>query len=765
MKGQQVFFFSLPQTALTPAHDGSHRPHAPFPASGDAGQIISNSRYFHRYVRRYSMFKPTRIRAVSCVVAAAIMAGALAGCGSSSGSSSESSSAQESSAEATTMVPVLTESSDSSSTEDTGTPVTNLSKIDNSKWQYNADDDVYYQLGISYCENPADASYETLAVFVPGAYMNATDNGDGTYTCTINTTATVGDSGYTAETAPIVFPVNTPGYVAQAALTEYQSFKDYTDQGFIYVHAGCRGRDAGAPAGVTDLKAAIRYLRYNDGNIAGSMDRIFTFGMSGGGAQSALLGVTGDSSLYDDYLTAIGAVQGVSDAVAGSMCWCPITSIDSADEAYEWQMGNTRTDLSDDEQQLSDDLTAAFADYINNLGLKDEDGNTLTLEATDDGRYQSGTYYEYIKSVVEDSLNEFLADTTFPYDADAATSNGGPGGAGGPGDGGAPDGAAPDGNGAPDGAAPGADAAGGADDATDNSAADNSKETDSAAETSKNDDSAAASSTDSAKSSSVDTAKDASTDKSTASDAKGTDSGTSENDTSKDASADGNVDYTAIDDINRGNVSTVPGVTISGTYQTAQDYIDALNANGTWVKYDADTNRATITSLADFSAAVKLASKSLGAFDELDDGQGENTLFGYGDGKGAHFDSIMASILKKEGSSYADDYASDLEKTDSEGHDAQYRLNMYSPLYYLMENSDGYQTSNVAKFFRINTGIFQSDTAVTTEANLALALKNYGCDVDFNAVWGLKHTMAEPAGGDSTTNFIQWVNDCVAQMN
>lgn len=711
------------------------------------------------------MFKPTRIRAVSCVVAAAIMAGALAGCGSSSGSSSESSSAQESSAEATTMVPVLTESSDSSSTEDTGTPVTNLSKIDNSKWQYNADDDVYYQLGISYCENPADASYETLAIFVPGAYMNATDNGDGTYTCTINTTATVGDSGYTAETAPIVFPVNTPGYVAQAALTEYQSFKDYTDQGFIYVHAGCRGRDAGAPAGVTDLKAAIRYLRYNDGNIAGSMDRIFTFGMSGGGAQSALLGVTGDSSLYDDYLTAIGAVQGVSDAVAGSMCWCPITSIDSADEAYEWQMGNTRTDLSDDEQQLSDDLTAAFADYINNLGLKDEDGNTLTLEATDDGRYQSGTYYEYIKSVVEDSLNEFLADTTFPYDADAATSNGGPGGAGGPGDGGAPDGAAPDGNGAPDGAAPGADAAGGADDATDNSAADNSKETDSAAETSKNDDSAAASSTDSAKSSSVDTAKDASTDKSTASDAKGTDSGTSENDTSKDASADGNVDYTAIDDINRGNVSTVPGVTISGTYQTAQDYIDALNANGTWVKYDADTNRATITSLADFSAAVKLASKSLGAFDELDDGQGENTLFGYGDGKGAHFDSIMASILKKEGSSYADDYASDLEKTDSEGHDAQYRLNMYSPLYYLMENSDGYQTSNVAKFFRINTGIFQSDTAVTTEANLALALKNYGCDVDFNAVWGLKHTMAEPAGGDSTTNFIQWVNDCVAQMN
>ena len=64
--------------------------------------------------------------------------------------------------------------------------------------------------------------------------------------------------------------------------------------------------------------------------------------MSGGGAQSALMGSTGDSALYDPYLEQIGAVSGVSDAVLGSMCWCPITSLDSADEAYEWMMGVTR---------------------------------------------------------------------------------------------------------------------------------------------------------------------------------------------------------------------------------------------------------------------------------------------------------------------------------------------------------------------------------------------------------------------------------------
>ena len=124
---------------------------------------------------------------------------------------------------------------------------TSLAQIDMAKWQYNADDDVYYQLGISYCATPADASYETLAVFVPGAYMTGTDNGDGTYTCTLSEDGTV--SGYTALTAPIVMPINTPGYSAQRALSEYTSVKSYTDAGFVYVHAGCRGQREGSGKG------------------------------------------------------------------------------------------------------------------------------------------------------------------------------------------------------------------------------------------------------------------------------------------------------------------------------------------------------------------------------------------------------------------------------------------------------------------------------------------------------------------------------------
>jgi len=63
--------------------------------------------------------------------------------------------------------------------------------------------------------------------------------------------------------------------------------------------------------------------------------------------------------------------------------------------------------------------------------LKDPKGNELTLTSTN-----AGTYYNYLKSVIEESLNNFLADTTFPYTPSSSSGGGGPGGgSGGPGDG------------------------------------------------------------------------------------------------------------------------------------------------------------------------------------------------------------------------------------------------------------------------------------------------------------------------------------------
>jgi len=59
---------------------------------------------------------------------------------------------------------------------------------------------------------------------------------------------------------------------------------------------------------------------------------------------------------------------------------------------------------------------------------------------------------------------------------------------------------------------------------------------------------------------------------------------------------------------------------------------------------------------------------------------------------------------------------------------------MYNPLYYLLSSYDGYKSTNVASYFRINTGITQGDTSNCVEMNLALALKNYGTNVEFTTV-------------------------------
>ena len=55
-----------------------------------------------------------------------------------------------------------------------------LSQIDMTAWNYNEENDVYWQAGIVYCATPADAAYENLGIYVPGAYLAGTENSDGT---------------------------------------------------------------------------------------------------------------------------------------------------------------------------------------------------------------------------------------------------------------------------------------------------------------------------------------------------------------------------------------------------------------------------------------------------------------------------------------------------------------------------------------------------------------------------------------------------------
>ena len=58
-------------------------------------------------------------------------------------------------------------------------------------------------------------------------------------------------------------------------------------------------------------------------------------------------------------------------------------------------------------------------------------------------------------------------------------------------------------------------------------------------------------------------------------------------------------------------------------------------------------------------------------------------------------------------SSYPTDYTNDLSVTDKLGKTISYRVNMYNPIYYLNSYYNGYQSSDVADYFRINTGITQ----------------------------------------------------------
>ena len=280
----------------------------------------------------------------------------------------------------------------------------------NDKWRYDSETDTYYIVGIVYCSNPADRQHEQMGIYVPAAYMDAVKSSDSTFTCTVNTQRMV--SGLSATSAPIVLPVNTPGYSAMSAPSgSNRRVKEFTDEGLIYLSAGCRGKESGAPAGVTDLKAAVRYFRYLaqvQKAVPGNADEIYSFGHSGGGAQSAILGSSGDSPLYDAYLKAIGAEMAFSDALGGSMCWCPITNFDQADAAYEWNMGASRSNLSDEESNISLALTKEFAEYINSVGfVHPSTGKTLKLDSTADGRYQSGSYYDYVIDIINDAVKRY----------------------------------------------------------------------------------------------------------------------------------------------------------------------------------------------------------------------------------------------------------------------------------------------------------------------------------------------------------------------
>ena len=589
--------------------------------------------------------------------------------------------------------------------------------IDPSAWRYDEENDVYYQLGLTYCKTPATATYESLAIFVPGAYFKAEENG-ATYTCTVNEKAVVGS--YTPATAPILMPINTGTLSAQTSPTVYDhdGLAPYLEAGCIYVYAGFRGRSAGydtasgsnelfpggSPWPAVDLKAAVRFLRYNASVLPCDASRVFVFGFGAGGGLSAVLGASGDAAEFDPYLASIGAIthdaegSAVSDAIAGSASWCPITSFDVADAAYEWGQGQYASDGTRAKdtwtRALSQDLAAAYGAWVNEMDLRDGDDNQLTLDETETGAFSMGSYASAILDAIDEAATYFVQNTSFPYAytpqrLEDPTF---------PGD-------------------PNLVATRAADVAAQGQAS------------------------------------------SAPADGTGEGEVGEESDANEVAEGTGSAPLAGVAQVQ----STV--------YDSAQSYFASLNADNWWINYSHSSSTVSITSLREFVLHLRPAALAASPFDLPDRSSKSNQLFGIGEESTLHFDAMVADLVGRNAEKYAkldgwdDEYETawedDLEKVDALETGMLERVSMMNPLYWLSGHYDGYGQSAVAPHWRVNEGLFDTDTSLCTAPNLVFALRKYDgvSDVSHTPVWGQGHVLAERSGS-ATANLLSWVADC-----
>lgn len=247
--------------------------------------------------------------------------------------------------------------------------------------------------GIYYVGNVEDSTYQTLNIYVPLDLKGRKDS-----------------------EIPILMRQYVGGFFAATAKSP--SATDATGrallEGYVVCIPGARGSNSVvekegkkihtgiAPNGLLDLKAAVRYLRYNDSRIPGNSERIFINGTSAGGAMASLIGINGNRQEYEPYLEAMGAAK-TKDNVYGAICYCPIVDLEHADMEYEWLYGCTNKgarNLDSIQCKISDELASLAPDYINSLKLRDEKGNLITAD----------NYRHYLKKFLIASAEKAVAE-------------------------------------------------------------------------------------------------------------------------------------------------------------------------------------------------------------------------------------------------------------------------------------------------------------------------------------------------------------------
>lgn len=240
---------------------------------------------------------------------------------------------------------------------------------------------------IVYVKNPVEPEYQSMNIYVPESYYNEGE---------IN--------GYKAETAPIFFQNWIKGYMPAKAESDEQKGEvglphlilRALSKGYVVVSVGVRGRTlqkegkyiGKAPAVIMDLKSAVRYLHANDEKMPGDANKIIANGTGAGGAVAALLGASADHFDYEPYFKEIGALK-ASDKVFAVSAYAPMTNLENADMAYEWQFNG------------ANELAERFPIYLNSLNLTDESGNPLTLDLQGNGSFK-----DYLANLIKDSANK-----------------------------------------------------------------------------------------------------------------------------------------------------------------------------------------------------------------------------------------------------------------------------------------------------------------------------------------------------------------------
>lgn len=278
-----------------------------------------------------------------------------------------------------------------------------------------------------------DGYIQHIAIYAPESYMTETADG-----VVINEEGSVASSTgltYTPANAPVILYNFSGGYTSS---TIKGVNIDFVNEGFVYTEIQTRGKEimdeAGKfigqfPALIVDMKAGIRFLRHCDEELPGDSSAIVSTGHSSGGAVSAMLGASGDSPVFEEYLKEVGAYD-ESDKVFIAHASAPITNLSSADASYEWFQKSNPTyflfnamafdregnDISQvfpvgpanqyplgsnmlggaHEDELSAELYDWYVKYVQDMGL----------DLADDGR--GGDFYDGFIKIYEASLEEYI---------------------------------------------------------------------------------------------------------------------------------------------------------------------------------------------------------------------------------------------------------------------------------------------------------------------------------------------------------------------